>query len=163
MDSQLQCPSPPVKPRTKPRPAPRSTQSGKDPIGDLIVKSDPYTIEEFAKNFQLTQTVRVYASHYGITAQLSMSEGESLYFSLLSLQKLSKQQHTISHLPLNSLLQFSPYDQASTANSTDDGTAFHQPTTMRDLIVTEKRRATKSNESAQVSFWHIAGVIGDGR
>ena len=124
-------PSPPVKPRTKPRSS-HLLKTGKD----LIVKSDPYTLEEFAKNFQLPQTVRVYAGHYGLTEQLSMSEGEELILFFIKSSKVVKattrNKSETYYLPLNSLLQFSPYYQ-TTADSNDE-TACHQYTTVSDLI-----------------------------
>jgi len=92
-----------------------------------IIKSDPYSLEEFAKHFQLSQTVRVHAGHYGITEQLSMSEGEELILFFIKSSKVVKattrSKSETYYLPLNSLLQFSPYYQP--AADSDNGTVFH--------------------------------------
>jgi len=98
-----------------------------------IIKSDPYTLEEFAKHFRLPQTVRVYSGHYGLTEQLSMSEGEELILFFIKSSKVVKattrNRSETYYLPLNSLLQFSPYYQNS-----GDETVCHQYSTVHDLI-----------------------------
>ena len=108
--TKLPRPPPPVKPRTKPR----SNELKKD----LIVKSDPCTLEVFDKRFMLPQTVRVYAGHYGVTEQLSISEGEELILFFVKSSRVVKattrNKSETYYLPLNSLLQFSPYYQTKT-------------------------------------------------
>ncbi|XP_065910157.1 uncharacterized protein [Dysidea avara] len=117
------------------RSQPRSSQLLKTGTFSII-KSNPYTLEDFAKHFQLPQTVRVYAGHYGLTEQLSMSEGEELILFFIKSSKVVKattrNKSETYYLPLNSLLQFSPYYQ-TTADSNAE-TACHQYTTVSDLI-----------------------------
>jgi len=124
-------PAAPVKPRIKPR----SNELVKTKK-DVIVKSDPCTLEAFDKKFMLPQTVRVYAGHYGVTEQLSISEGEELILFFVKSSRVVKattrNKSETYYLPLNSLLQFSPYYQ--TALDSNDETACHQYPTVRDLI-----------------------------
>ena len=79
----------------------------------LVIKSKPFGLEEFAAEFPLPQIVRVYAGHYGITEQFSMSEGEELILFFIKSSKVvmasTQRKAETYHLPLNSSLQFGPY------------------------------------------------------
>jgi len=110
------------------------TQRSSKPLKTgTIIKSVPYTLEEFAKQFHLPQTVRVYSGHYGLTEQLSMSEGEELILFFIKSSKVVKattrNKSETYYLPLNSLLQFSPYYQTSGVDS-----VCHQYTAVHDLL-----------------------------
>jgi len=112
----------------------RPQQSKKtDEDEDLIISPDTYTLEEFAEHFQLPQMVRVYSGYYGSTEQLSISEGEELILYFIKSTKVVKAttryQSETYYLPLNSLLQFSPYDEESS-----DATASRHYKTVEDLI-----------------------------
>ena len=101
---------------------------------NLVIKSKPFGLEEFAAGFPLPQIVRVYAGHYGITEQFSMSEGEELILFFIKSAKIvmaSTQKKTETyHLPLNSSLQFGPYCFKSTEGETH---SYHYET-VEDLI-----------------------------
>ena len=79
----------------------------------LVIKSKPFELEEFAAEFPLPQIVRVYAGHYGITEQFSMSEGEELILFFIKSSKVvmasTQREAETYHLPLNSSLQFGLY------------------------------------------------------
>ena len=119
-------PSHPIKPPTK--------GQSKETEEHLLITSDPYTLEEFGKHFQLPQMVRVYSGYYGSTEQFSISEGEELilYFikSTKAVKASTQSKSESYYLPLNSLLQFSYYDIASTSNARFS----HHYKKVRDLI-----------------------------
>jgi len=122
-------PLPPIKPRT--RLGSNQTMTTKK---DFIIKSDPCTLEEFDKHFQLPQIVRVYTGHYGLTEQLSMSEGEEIILFFVKSAKVVKattrSKSETYYLPLNSSLQFSPYYDTDTSTTGSE----HYYKTVRDLI-----------------------------
>lgn len=103
----------------------------------LVIKSKPFGLEEFAAEFPLPQIVRVYAGHYGITEQFSMSEGEELILFFIKSAKVvmaSTQRKTETyHLPLNSSLQFGLYQ----VKSTEEGSSYHYET-VEDLLNREE-------------------------
>ncbi|XP_065910805.1 uncharacterized protein [Dysidea avara] len=121
-------PPPPIKPQMR---------SGSNQVmtteKDIIIKSDSYTLEEFNKHFQLPQIVRVYTGHYGLTEQLSMSEGEEFILFFVKSAKVVKattrSKSETYYLPLNSSLQFSPYYET---DSSAAGSEHYK--TVRDLI-----------------------------
>ena len=99
-----------------------------------LVKSDPYTLEEFTKHFQLPQIVRVYTGHYGLTEQLSMSEGEELILFFVKSAKVveatTRSKSETYYLPLNSSLQFGPCYETNSNPAESDNTYK----TIRDLL-----------------------------
>ena len=104
----------------------------------LVIKSKPFGLEEFAVEFPLPQIVRVYAGHYGITEQFSMSEGEELILFFIKSAKIvmaSTQKRTETyHLPLNSSLQFGPYYSKSAEGETH---SYHYET-VEELLKREE-------------------------
>ena len=110
--------SSPVKPPYLPPPIQPRMRSQSNQARVAKKDSDTYTLEEFTKHFQLPQIVHVYTGHYGLTEQLSISEGEELILFFVKLTKVVKattrSKSEIYYLPLNSLLQFGPYYQSNT-------------------------------------------------
>lgn len=104
----------------------------------LVIKSKPFGLEEFAAEFPLPQIVRVYAGHYGITEQFSMSEGEELILFFIKSAKVvmaSTQRKTETyHLPLNSSLQFGPHLPRTTEG---EAHSYHYET-VEDLLKREE-------------------------
>ena len=107
-------------------------------INALVIKSKPFGLEDFAIEFPLPQIVRVYAGHYGITEQFSMSEGEELILFFIKSAKVvmaSTQKRTETyHLPLNTSLQFGPYYTKPTESETH---SYHYET-VEDLLKREE-------------------------
>lgn len=104
----------------------------------LVIKSKPFGLEEFAVEFPLPQIVRVYAGHYGITEQFSMSEGEELILFFIKSSKIvmasTQRKAETYHLPLNSSLQFGPYIPKS---SESEAHSYHYET-VEDLLAREE-------------------------
>ena len=125
-----------------------SSQAGNteysEPIDDqsnsnsLVIKSKPFGLEEFAAEFPLPQIVRVYAGHYGITEQFSMSEGEELILFFIKSAKIvmatTQKKTETYHLPLNSSLQFGPYHSKSPESETH---SYHYET-VEELLKREE-------------------------
>ncbi|XP_065909267.1 uncharacterized protein [Dysidea avara] len=86
-------------------------------INKYKITSKPYELEEFAAEFPLPQIIRVYSGYYGITEQFSMSEGEELILFFIKSSKIitasTRSKAETYHLPLNTSVQFSPYQQKS--------------------------------------------------
>lgn len=104
----------------------------------LVIKSRPYGLEEFAAEFPLPQIVRVYAGHYGITEQFSMSEGEELILFFIKSSKVvmasTQRKAETYHLPLNSSLQFGPY----LAKTSETEAHSYRYETVEDLLKREE-------------------------
>ena len=104
----------------------------------LVIKSKPFGLEEFATEFPLPQIVRVYAGHYGITEQFSMSEGEELILFFIKSSKIvmasTQRKAETYHLPLNSSLQFGPY----TPKSSETEAHSYRYETVEDLLAREE-------------------------
>ena len=122
-------PPPPIKPRMR-----SGSNQAMTIKKDFIIKSDPHTLEEFDKHFQLPQIVRVYTGHYGLTEQLSMSEGEEVILFFVKSAKVVKgttrSKSETYYLPLNSSLQFSPYYETKSSVTGSE----QNYKTVRDLI-----------------------------
>ncbi|XP_065910515.1 uncharacterized protein [Dysidea avara] len=132
-----------IQPPPRP-PRPTKLQQSEETEEDLVITSESYTLEEFARHFQLPQMVRVNSGYYGSTEQLSISEGEELILYFVKSTKVVKAttryRSETYYLPLNSLLQFSPYYEPKTAAATSGGKGnstagvSHHFKTVGDLI-----------------------------
>ena len=76
-----------------------------------------YTLADFVETYQLPQLVTVTEGHYGTSDDFSMSEGMEiiLFFKKKTQAVIATAQHTEEtfYIPLNCLLQFSPYRRDS--------------------------------------------------
>ena len=87
------------------------------PQEPAIIVSDSYNLTEFHKNFEFPQMVRVTHGNLGVIEENTISAGQELIFFFVKTSTVvvatSEKTPEFYHIPLNSCLQFAPYQYKS--------------------------------------------------